>query len=61
MFAALNNFLIAIVSRGRSEEAGQSMVEYGLILSLVAVAAVVAVGLLGTQVTAAFTSLVGTF
>lgn len=61
MLAALKNFLIAIVSRGRSEEAGQSMVEYGLILSLVAVAAVVAVGLLGTQVAAAFNNLVGTF
>lgn len=61
MIATLNSFLTAMVSRVHSDESGQSMVEYGLILSLVAVVAVVAVGLIGTQVNTAFTGLVGQF
>ena len=39
-------------------EAGQGMVEYALILALIALAAVVALGLVGTQVTNFFTDLV---
>ena len=39
-------------------EAGQGMVEYALILALIALAAVVALGLLGVQVNTFFTQLV---
>ncbi|CAN5752965.1 hypothetical protein BH24CHL6_BH24CHL6_05740 [soil metagenome] len=38
-------------------ESGQGMVEYALILALIAIAAVVALGLLGGQVSAFFTQL----
>ncbi len=36
------------------EESGQGMVEYGLIIVLVAIAAIVALGLLGTALTGTF-------
>ena len=36
---------------------GQSMVEYALIIALIAVAVVVAVGLLGTKLTGIFTGI----
>ena len=39
-----------------SEERGQTMVEYGLILALVSVVAITILGTLGTNVIATFTS-----
>ena len=42
----------------RSEK-GQGMVEYGLILALIAVVAVVAMTLMGTSLTAILTSITG--
>jgi pilus assembly protein Flp/PilA len=38
----------------RSREEGQTMVEYALILSLVSIAAITTLGLLGTQVDTVF-------
>ncbi len=53
--------LIVIPSLGAEHalrrESGQGMVEYALILALIAIAAVVALGLLGGQVSAFFTQL----
>lgn len=40
-----------------SEESGQGMVEYGLIIALVSVAAIVALGLVGNQLRDMFNSL----
>ena len=59
MFAAVNQFLIglhirATLTRAEAEESGQTMVEYGLILALISIAAIVAMGLLSTQLTALF-------
>ena len=43
-----------LISRLIKEESGQGMVEYGLIIALVAVAAVVALGALGTNLNTLF-------
>ncbi len=47
--------LMNVISVLRNDERGQGMVEYGLILALVAVAAIVALGLLGDGVVGIFT------
>jgi len=39
------------------DQSGQGMVEYGLIIALIAVVAVVAVGFLGDEITAIFNSI----
>ena len=54
----------ALVSRyahreGGSDEAGQGLVEYAIILALIAVVAMVAASQLGTGVGAVFTRIVG--
>ncbi|MFB0920170.1 MAG: Flp family type IVb pilin [Oscillospiraceae bacterium] len=41
----------------KNEESGQGMVEYGLIIGLVAVVIVAAIGILGPKITAMFTGL----
>lgn len=49
-----------IMSKIRSffrDESGQAMTEYGLILALVAIAVVVALGYIGTTLSAKFTSI----
>jgi pilus assembly protein Flp/PilA len=51
----MNDFILKIAARRDSEE-GQAMVEYGLILALVSVVAIVALKLVGTDVTAVFNS-----
>jgi pilus assembly protein Flp/PilA len=42
------------------QEEGQGLVEYALIIALVSVAAMAALGVLGTTVTAVFTNINGT-
>jgi pilus assembly protein Flp/PilA len=54
-----NLYLRAITVRDRQE--GQAMAEYGIILALIAVACVVAIGLLGTKISGTFTSITGKF
>ena len=51
------NRLTALWNRFRNEESGATMVEYGLIVALVAVVAIGAVSLLGTDVSAEFKSI----
>jgi pilus assembly protein Flp/PilA len=46
-----------VARAGRPQEAGQSLVEYGLIVALIAVVAMVAVQALGTGVAGIFTRL----
>ena len=51
----MRDFINEIAARRDSED-GQAMVEYGLILALVSVVAIVALKLVGTDVTAVFNS-----
>jgi pilus assembly protein Flp/PilA len=51
----MRDFIAEIAARRDSED-GQAMVEYGLILALVSVVAIVALKLVGTDVTAVFNS-----
>ena len=48
--------LLNLLSQMKNEK-GQGMVEYGLIIGLIAIAVVVTLGLLGDQVNAIFTSI----
>jgi pilus assembly protein Flp/PilA len=52
-----NLYLRAITVRDREE--GQAMAEYGIILALIAVVCIVAVGLLGGKINAAFNTIQG--
>lgn len=51
--------LLKFAERFLCEEEGQGMAEYGLILALVAIAAIVALGLLGDQLSAIFEKITG--
>ena len=54
----MRDFIQSLVARLQVErEDGQAMVEYGLILALVSVVAIVALKLIGTDVTAVFQSI----
>ena len=48
--------LLARIQDAR-EEAGQTLVEYGLILALISIVAIAALGLIGTNVDAVFDSI----
>lgn len=51
--------LRSLVRRMVQEEQGQSMVEYGLIIALIAVAVIAAIMLLGGTISNLFTNVVG--
>jgi len=53
----MNNLLARI--QDLREEAGQTLVEYGLILALISIVAILALGAIGTEVTAVFDSIAG--
>jgi pilus assembly protein Flp/PilA len=46
-----------LISRLRSDEEGAALIEYGMLVGLIAVVCVVAVQLLGTQINTVFTNL----
>ena len=50
--------LLARIQDAR-EEAGQTLVEYGLILALISIVAIAALSLVGTNVTAVFNDIAG--
>ena len=52
----MRDFIAEIAARRDSED-GQAMVEYGLILALVSVAAIVVLGFVGQDVNAVFTQI----
>jgi pilus assembly protein Flp/PilA len=55
MWTKLNQFALSLVSRAQvMREEGQALVEYGLILGLIAVAAIAALALIGTDVKLVF-------
>lgn len=58
MIANLLALLMARLPQFKNEE-GQGMAEYGLILALIAVAVIVALGLMGDQLIAVFTDVEG--
>ena len=49
MFSRINEALVSIVAR-LQREAGQALAEYGLILALIAIACIVALGLLAVAI-----------
>jgi Flp pilus assembly pilin Flp len=49
---------VTLLDRARSREEGQAMVEYALLLFLIAVVSIVILGLLGTKVSAIFNQVV---
>jgi pilus assembly protein Flp/PilA len=49
--------MLQLIERCRQEEEGAALVEYGLLLGLIAVICIVAVTLLGSQVSNAFSSI----
>lgn len=55
----LFSFLGSVVARVRSDEDGQGLAEYALILALIAIVAIIALIFLGSQVSAQL-SMVGT-
>ena len=58
MWNKLNDVALSLVTRMRlMKEDGQALVEYSLILALISVVAIVALGLVGGQVTAVFTKI----
>lgn len=50
------NMLYTMIRNFRNDEEGQGLVEYGLILALISIVAIVTMGPLGTEVAAIFTS-----
>jgi pilus assembly protein Flp/PilA len=60
MWTNLNSFVMGLVSRLQIQrEEGQALVEYTLILALIAIVAIVALQLIGTNVLAALNSIAG--
>ena len=49
---------VTLLDRARSREDGQAMVEYALLLFLIAVVSIVILGLLGTKVSEVFNQVV---
>jgi pilus assembly protein Flp/PilA len=58
MIAALNAFLTSLFIQTHEEEDGQTLVEYGLILALVSLVAVLALTALGGGVINAFNGII---
>jgi pilus assembly protein Flp/PilA len=50
LLARLHVFLVTLFARPKSEDEGQGLAEYALILALIAIVAIVALIFLGTQV-----------
>ena len=57
----INNFMQNLLARIQDarEEAGQTLVEYGLILALISIVAILALTAIGTEVTAVFNDIAG--
>jgi pilus assembly protein Flp/PilA len=56
MFARINEALLTGLARSKSNDQGQTMAEYGLLLALIALGVIVAATALGGQISTLFTS-----
>jgi pilus assembly protein Flp/PilA len=54
------NLIASVKSFVKGEEEGATMVEYGLMLALIAIVCIVAVGAIGTSAKALFTTVANT-
>ncbi len=61
MLTVLNGVIATLVTRLASDERGQSAVEYGMILALIAVVSVGLYATVGGQVVTALNGLIGSF
>lgn len=60
MFTELMSFVQSLMGRlSLRNESGQALVEYGLIIALIAVACVATLTLLGTSISGLFTTITG--
>ena len=57
MLATLQTYVLQLINRFRKEEEGAALVEYGMLVGLIAVICVVAVTTLGTEVSQAFSKI----
>ena len=57
MFEMMQIYLLQVMNRFRRDEQGAALVEYGLLVGLIAVICVVAVTTLGTEVSTAFSKI----
>ncbi len=58
MFSKINEMLLSLMGRFEREE-GQGLAEYGLILALVSIAAIVALGIMAVAITGVFGDVTG--
>jgi pilus assembly protein Flp/PilA len=57
MFEMMQIYLLQLINRFRRDEQGAALVEYGLLVGLIAVICVAAVTLLGGKISNAFSSI----
>lgn len=55
----LDKLIVSLLSRFARDEEGAAMVEYGILVALIAVIVAVAIGLLGTNLSSGFSGLAG--
>jgi len=54
MIETLQTYILQLISRLRRDDEGAALVEYGMLVGLIAVVCLVAVTTLGTEISAAF-------
>jgi pilus assembly protein Flp/PilA len=54
MIELLHVYILELIDRFRRDERGAALVEYGILVGLIAVLCIAAVAIVGTQVSAAF-------
>jgi pilus assembly protein Flp/PilA len=57
MFEALHIYMLQLIDRFRRDEEGAALVEYGILVGLIAVICIAAVVVVGTQVSTAFSTI----
>lgn len=57
MIETLQTYILQLISRLRRDDEGAALVEYGMLVGLIAVICVVAVTTLGTEVSSAFSKI----
>ena len=57
MFEMMQAYVAALMRRFRTDEQGAALVEYGILVGLIAVICIAAITIVGTQVSAAFSKI----